>query len=69
VTSSLGLLSKAFLRRFRRQVGLTPKLFSRVRRLQRLVRSIHDSGVADGSELAAGHGYADQAHLIHDFAT
>jgi AraC-like DNA-binding protein len=67
VTSRLGLAPKTFVQRFRRRVGLTPKLFSRVRRLQRVVRSIHESGAADWSELAAEHGYADQAHLIHDF--
>ena len=67
VTSRLGLLPLTFVRRFRAQVGLTPKRFSRVRRLQRVVQSIVDPGAADWSALAAQHGYTDQAHLIHDF--
>jgi AraC-like DNA-binding protein len=67
VAGRLGLLPKAFVRRFRERVGLTPKRFSRVRRLQRVVGSIVDSGAADWAALAAQHGYTDQAHLIHDF--
>lgn len=67
MASRLGLLSKTFVRRFRAQTGLTPKRFSRIRRLQRLLRSIGDPATADWPELAAGHGYTHQAHLIYDF--
>jgi len=67
VTEHLGLLPKTFVRRFRNQAGVTPKRFSRVRRLQRLVQSIRDPRAADWAELAVQHGYTDQAHLIHDF--
>jgi AraC-like DNA-binding protein len=67
VTERVGLLPKTFARRFSSQVGLTPKRYSRVRRLQRLVSSIRIPAEADWSELAAEHGYADQAHLVHDF--
>jgi AraC-like DNA-binding protein len=67
VRERLGLLPKTFGRRFREHAGLAPKRYSRVRRLQRVVRSIGDPGAADWADLAAGHGYADQAHLIHEF--
>ena len=67
VTSRLGLLPKTFVRRFRRQVGLAPKQFSRVRRLQRVLQSMGAPGSADWAALAVDHGYTDQAHLIHDF--
>lgn len=67
VTSRLGLLPKTFVRRFRKHVGLSPKRFARVRRLQRVLESINDSGPVDWCELAASYGYTDQAHLIHDF--
>jgi len=67
VTSELGLLPKTFVRRFRTQTGLSPKRFSRVRRLQRMLGSLGDPAIADWSEVAAEHGYTDQAHLIHDF--
>lgn len=67
VAGRLGLLPKTFVRRFRERVGLAPKRFSRVCRLQRVVGSILDPSAADWAELAAERGYADQAHLIHDF--
>jgi AraC-like DNA-binding protein len=67
VTSELGLLPKTFVRRFRAQTGLSPKRFSRVRRLQRMLGSLGDPSAADWSKVAAEHGYTDQAHLIHDF--
>jgi AraC-like DNA-binding protein len=67
VTSGLGLLPKTFVRRFHQHVGLAPKRFSRVRRLQRVLRSMNATNRADWATLAAQHGYTDQAHLIHDF--
>ena len=67
VSSRIGLLPRTLVRRFRAIVGLSPKRFARVRRLQRVVRSIRDPNDVDWCEAAALHGYADQAHLIHDF--
>jgi AraC-like DNA-binding protein len=67
VGSRLGLLPKTFERRFQGQTGLTPKRFARVRRLQRVVRSVSGCSQVDWSQVAAQHGYADQAHFIHDF--
>ena len=66
-TTRLGLLPKTFVRRFRVHTGLAPKRYSRVRRLQRVLRSIADPGAVEWADVAAQHGYADQAHLIHDF--
>jgi AraC-like DNA-binding protein len=40
VQARLGLLPKTFVRRFRAHTGLAPKRFSRVRRLQRVLRAI-----------------------------
>jgi AraC-like DNA-binding protein len=67
VTARLGVSPNRFARRFRDHVGLTPKRFSRVRRLQRLLRDAHTGATVDWSEVAARHGYFDQSHLIHDF--
>jgi len=67
VAARLGLLPKTFVRRFREQAGLAPKRYSRVRRLQCVLRLIGDPDTANWADLAAHHGYADQAHLIHDF--
>jgi AraC-like DNA-binding protein len=66
-SSRVGLLPKTFVRRFREQAGLAPKQLSRVRRLQRILASIHRPADVDSCQVAAQHGYTDQAHLIHDF--
>jgi AraC-like DNA-binding protein len=66
-SSDVGVLSKTLNRRFQCLVGLTPKRFSRVRRLQRVLASINVSGDDGWVETALTHGYADQAHLVHDF--
>ena len=65
--SKSGLLPRTLERRFTAKVGLTPKRYARVRRLQRVMRSIRNSPVADWSSLAAQHGYCDQSHLVHEF--
>jgi len=67
LTARLGLLPKTFRRRFRERVGLAPKEFSRVRRLQRVLRSVGRDGGTSWAEVAAEQGYYDQSHLIHDF--
>jgi AraC-like DNA-binding protein len=65
--SQVSLLPKTFVRRFRERVGLAPKRFSRVRRLQRIVGAVHGAVRVDWCMVAVEHGYTDQAHLIHDF--
>lgn len=66
VTERTGLSASTLQRRFRAAVGLSPKQFGRIRRLQRVLLSATGDG-ADWAEVAARHGYFDQAHLIHDF--
>ena len=66
-SSRVGLLPKTFVRRFREQVGLAPKRLSRVRRMQRILGSVHSRASVDWCLVAAEHGYTDQAHLINDF--
>ena len=46
---------------------MTPKLFCRVRRLQRALDGIHRAREVVWADLAAQCGYYDQAHFIHDF--
>lgn len=67
VSLRLGLSPRTLARRFSSQVGITPKRFARVQRLQTVLRAVRRSGQPDWCGLAAEHGYADQAHLIHDF--
>jgi len=67
VAQTLGLLPRTFRRRFTAQVGLTPKRFARVQRLQRVVRDLDGRQEADWATVAAAHGYADQPHLADEF--
>jgi AraC-like DNA-binding protein len=54
--------------RFRRQVGVTPKIFDRILRFQRVVQRLHkaDAGV-EWAQLALDCGFYDQAHFSHEF--
>jgi len=67
VADGLGLLPRTLRRRFTAQVGLTPKRFARVRRLQAVVRDLDGQVQADWAAVAARHGYADQPHLTDEF--
>jgi AraC-like DNA-binding protein len=67
LTANLGWMPRTLARRFSSQVGITPKRYARVQRLQRLLRSVRRSSNPDWSALAAEHGYTDQSHMVHDF--
>jgi AraC-like DNA-binding protein len=65
--AGLGMLPRTLRRRFVADVGLTPKRFARVQRLQRVVRDLDGQSRVDWARLAAEHGYADQPHLAEEF--
>jgi AraC-like DNA-binding protein len=67
VVDKAGFSQRRFIQLFDQQVGLTPKLFLRVSRFQRAVRTVHTAGQVDWAGLALDCGYFDQAHFIHDF--
>ena len=70
VTDQIGLSDRRFIQLFSQQVGLTPKLFCRVQRFQKVLRNITRAAVGsaiDWPQIALTCGYFDQAHFIHDF--
>jgi len=67
VASTIGLSARRFIQLFDDEVGLTPKLFCRVRRFQEVLPMIHGSRSAEWADVAVQCGYFDQAHFIHDF--
>ncbi|HEX3093991.1 MAG TPA: helix-turn-helix domain-containing protein [Candidatus Angelobacter sp.] len=67
VSDQIGISSRRFIQLFSSEVGLTPKLFCRVRRFQQVLQMIHRGDDCDWADVAAGCGYFDQAHFIHDF--
>jgi AraC-like DNA-binding protein len=58
---------KHLIRKFRQQVGLTPKTVARLLRFEQVWRRLGDSEPVHWDRLAADGGYADQSHLIRDF--
>jgi AraC-like DNA-binding protein len=67
VSDRIGLLPRTLRRRFAAQVGLSPKRFGRVQRLQRVVRGLDGQAQVDWAATAARYGYCDQAHLADEF--
>jgi AraC-like DNA-binding protein len=67
VTDQIGMSERRFIQLFAQQVGLTPKLYCRVQRFQKVLRHIARSAAIDWAEIALTCGYFDQAHFIHDF--
>jgi AraC-like DNA-binding protein len=67
VEERLGTTRGRLRRRFTERVGLTPKRFARIRRLQRLLASIPAGPTVDWARAAFEQGFSDQPHLINDF--
>jgi len=67
VSHQLGVSHKQFIEQFRREVGLTPKLFCRIRRFQEVLGRIHSQKMVNWADIACGCGYFDQAHFVNDF--
>ncbi len=63
----LPMSPRQFRRRFINQVGLSPKKLLRIQRLRRCMKESVFKKQSSWVELAANHGYADQAHLIREF--
>jgi AraC-like DNA-binding protein len=67
VARRVGLSQRRFIQVFTAEVGLTPKLFHRVQRFQRVRALVRKTAAPNWAQLAAACGYFDQSHLIHDF--
>ncbi|NJR52192.1 MAG: helix-turn-helix transcriptional regulator [Leptolyngbyaceae cyanobacterium CSU_1_3] len=68
VARHVGLSQRRFIQVFKGEVGLTPKLFSRVQRFQRVLTLVQQTP-PDWARLAVECGYFDQSHLIRDFVS
>ena len=66
MANQLGISMRQFERRFKRAIGMSPKLFCRIQRVQRVLRAMDDPGL-DWVGIALDCGYYDQSHLIRDF--
>jgi AraC-like DNA-binding protein len=63
----IGLSERRFIEVFKAEVGLTPKLFSRILRFQQTRMCIASRADLLWADLALDLGYFDQSHLIREF--
>ena len=71
VATSCNLSERQLERLFLEQVGITPKLYARIRRFRSVLNFFADPATDEKprlAELAAEYGYVDQSHLMRDFA-
>lgn len=59
----LGYSQKHLISLFRDHVGLPPKLIARLFRFDRVIQHLRSGAPGSWAEIAAAHGYYDQAHL------
>jgi AraC-like DNA-binding protein len=64
LAAALDISPRQLERRFKREVGVGPKLFCRIQRFQKVFRELESGGNWVQAALACG--YYDQAHLVRD---
>lgn len=67
LANEVNLSSKRLTQLFSREVGVTPKLFQRTQRFQKIIETLEQKMDVDWIDLALSHGYFDQAHFNHEF--
>jgi AraC-like DNA-binding protein len=67
LVEGVGLSHRRFIDVFGAEIGMTPKLFGRVRRFQRALALARRTASADWAGMAHATGYCDQSHMIRDF--
>ena len=66
LSEHVGLSARRFTRLFTLEVGLTPKVYARVQRFQRVLDCMQGGTTRDWTDLAQDCGYFDQSHLIRE---
>ena len=67
VAKTVGLSQRRFIQVFKEEVGMTPKLFTRIQRFQQTRTLIQQNPLPDWTTLALDFGYFDQSHFIREF--
>jgi len=66
MSKKLGVTDRHMRRTIADETGISPRRFARVQRFHALLREVDATPRPSWAMLAAGHGYADQSHLIHE---
>jgi AraC-like DNA-binding protein len=67
LASAADLSVRQFERRFRLEIGMSPKLYARVVRFEAALRVKAAQPATPWTEVAHAMGYFDQMHMVHDF--
>jgi AraC-like DNA-binding protein len=67
IARDAGLSQRRFIQLFAREVGMSPKLFCRVRRFRQALETVRHAAEPNWARVAVDCGYYDQSHLINDF--
>lgn len=67
VVEQIGLSQRRFIEIFKEEVGLTPKLFCRLRRFQEVLNRLEHAKSVNWLDVAVACGYYDQMHFIKEF--
>jgi len=65
--ASAGMSARQLERKFKRDIGVSPKTFARIERFKAVVSSIEHHRQPDWAGVAAEFGYSDQPHLVREF--
>lgn len=67
VVQRVGMSRRRFVEEFRKEVGLSPKAFCRLRRFSAALYRVASLADVDWADVAQAAGYWDQAHFNHEF--
>ena len=67
LSGKTGITQKHLITLFKKYVGLSPKMFSRINKFQKVIELIDKQQKVDWAMLAYECGYFDQAHFIKEF--
>jgi AraC-like DNA-binding protein len=69
LATNCDLSLRQFERRFKQNIGTSPKVFARLLRFEALLTSLIQEPTPALADVASHLGYQDQAHVIHEFKT
>lgn len=68
IAEAVHLSTRQLQRRFKKSAGLSPKQYARARRIRATAISLVEKSEMNWASRAAEMGFADQAHLTHEFS-
>jgi len=67
LSNKIGITQKHLISLFNKHVGLSPKLFARIARFQKVIKEVETKRCIEWTSVAYDCGYYDQAHFIKEF--